>query len=296
MRPLPSLVLLIHVALVVTPASAQDRFFESNGVRIRYVDQGVGDPLVLVHGYTNAIERNWIETGVLSTLVRDHRVIAFDLRGHGKSDKPHDPKAYGAEMAQDIVRLLDHLHIARAHIVGYSLGGLIPAKLLTTNPDRFVTATLIAASGRRRWTADDQRNAEADATELESGIPYRSVILLTAPRDQPPPTEEAIRQLSRDFLSRNDPLAHAALRRADGGLAISDAQLANVRVPTLAIVGSADSAMNGVKTLKAAWPVLQMVLIDGATHWGERGILLRSESWAPVREFIAAHSAVTRKQ
>src|SRR5205807_4443137 len=111
-----------------------------------------------------------------------------------KSDKPHDPKAYGAEMAQDIVRLLDHLKITQAHIVGYSLGGIITAKLLTTNPDRFITATLVAASGRRRWTDEDERNAEATARELEGGIPYPFLIVGFAPTNQPPPTEEFIRK------------------------------------------------------------------------------------------------------
>jgi len=127
-------------------ASAEDKFFNSNGVRIRYVDHGTGEPVVLVHGYTNVIERAWIETGVLPNLAKDHRVIALDLRGHGKSDKPHDPKAY-AELGQDVVRLLGHLNIPQAHIVGYSLGGVITAKLLTTNPDRFITSTLGGSSG-----------------------------------------------------------------------------------------------------------------------------------------------------
>jgi pimeloyl-ACP methyl ester carboxylesterase len=131
--------LLLLISLLPAMASAEDKFFNSNGARIRYVDQGTGEPVVLVHGYTSVIERAWIETGVFPNLAKDYRVIALDLRGHGKSDKPHDPKAY-AELGQDVVRLLDHLNIARAHIVGYSLGGVITAKLLTTNPDRFITS------------------------------------------------------------------------------------------------------------------------------------------------------------
>src|SRR6476469_4469889 len=102
---LTTLVLLAQPGLV----SAQDKFFNSNGVQIRYVDQGSGEPVVLVHGYTGNIERGWIDTGVFANLSKDHRVIAFDARGHGKSGKPHDPKAYGNEMAQDIGRLMDHL-------------------------------------------------------------------------------------------------------------------------------------------------------------------------------------------
>jgi len=286
-------VLLFLIGLLPAGVSAQDKFFTSNGVQIRYIDQGAGEPVILVHGYANVIENNWIATGVLPNLVKDHRVIALDLRGHGKSDKPHDPKAY-AEMGQDVVRLLDHLNIARAHIVGYSLGGIITAKLLTTNPDRFITVTLVAASGRRTWTAQDERSAEATAADLESGVPYRSLILGSAPTDQPPPTEEAIRESSRRLVAKNDPLAHAALTRARRDLVVTDAQMAAVQVPALAIVGTADPAAAGVQTLKAVWPTLQVVTVDGATHWGDRGILIRPEFLPSLRQFIAAHPGASR--
>jgi pimeloyl-ACP methyl ester carboxylesterase len=98
--------------------------------------------------FPSIIERTWVDTGVLPNLATDHRVIAFDLRGHGKSDKPHEPRAYN-ELAQDAVRLLDHLGIAQAHIVGYSFGAVVVAKLLTTDAHRLLTATLGGASPRR---------------------------------------------------------------------------------------------------------------------------------------------------
>src|SRR5215510_1197064 len=131
--------------------SAQDHFFDSNGVRIRYVERGAGEPVLLIHGYTRNLDTNWIDTCVLENLARDHRVIAFDLRGHGNSGKPHEPAAYGGQMVQDAIRLLDHLKIQRAHFVGYSLGAIITAKLLTTNADRFLTATLGGHAGYRNW-------------------------------------------------------------------------------------------------------------------------------------------------
>src|SRR5436190_17147545 len=101
------------------PTAFQSNFLDSNGVRIRYVDQGQGPPVVLIHGYTGNLERHWINPGVFTELARDHRVIALDCRGHGKSDKPHSPGSYGVEMGKDIVKLLDHLKISRAHIVGF---------------------------------------------------------------------------------------------------------------------------------------------------------------------------------
>src|SRR5881409_3760238 len=120
----------------------QDRFLNSNDIRIRYVDEGDGPAVVLVHGYLGNIERHWIKSRVFADLVKDHRVVALDCQGHGKSDKPARPDAYGAEMGEDIVRHLDHLHIARAHIVGFSMGAIIAGHLLTTDPDRFLSATL----------------------------------------------------------------------------------------------------------------------------------------------------------
>lgn len=90
MRICTSLTLSLVLLLTHAVASAQDKYFDSQGVRVRFVDQGSGEPLVLLHGYTSTIERAWVDAGVLPNLAKDHRVIAFDLRGHGKSGKPRD--------------------------------------------------------------------------------------------------------------------------------------------------------------------------------------------------------------
>ena len=84
-------------------AALDDRYFDSGGVRIRYAEQGRGEPAVLVHSYTSDLEEQWIKPGVFAQLSAHYRTIAFDVRGHGKSGKPHDPNAYGAEMAWDVV-------------------------------------------------------------------------------------------------------------------------------------------------------------------------------------------------
>ena len=100
---------------------------------------------------------------------------------------------------------------------------------------------------------------------------------------------------SQRLLEKNDPLAHAALTRARREQVVTDSQLAAVQVPALAIVGTADPAAAGVKTLKAAWPALQVVTVDGATHWGDRGILIRPEFLASLRQFIAAYRGASRQ-
>jgi len=278
------------IALMSTAVCAQDKYFDSNGVRIRYLDQGSGQPIVLIHGYTSNVERSWMDTGVFANLVKDYRVIALDCRGHGKSDKPRDPRAYGGEMGQDVVRLLDLLKIARAHIVGYSMGGNITAQLLTTNPDRFITATLGGASGRREaWGAQSEQAAEEEAVELENGIPFRSLILRIAPIDEPKPTDEAIRQRSQAMVAVNDTAALAAFMRGRRAQLVTDAQMAAVQVPTLGIVGSADPNLTGMNSLKTIWPGLKVIIIEGATHAGERGAQRRPEFVNAIREFITDH-------
>jgi pimeloyl-ACP methyl ester carboxylesterase len=192
-------------------------------------------------------------------------------------------------MGQDVVRLLDHLHIARAHIVGHSMGAGITAKLLTTDPDRFLTATLSGSAGRQRWTPEDAAAAEAEAVEFEQGIPFRSVILRTAPTDRPKPTDEEIQERSQRLLARNDRLAMAALVRSRGEQTVSAADMAAVQVPTLGLIGSADANLDTMRRLATVLPTLKVVVIEGATHGGATGVTRRPEFVDNFREFTAAH-------
>ena len=257
----------VFILLMPMLLLGQDRFFDSNGVRIRYVDQGTGEAIVFIHGFSADLERTWVSSGVFADFAKDHRAIALDVRGHGRSGKPHDTQAYGVEMGQDVVRLMDHLKIARAHLVGHSMGGAVVLKLLTTNPDRILTATLVGSAGRRNWSAEDDRRTEAAAAEFETGVPFRSVILRTWPTDQAPPSEETIRKLSQEGIARgNDPAALAAVTRGLRALAVTDAELASVRVPTLAIIGSADGNLTLVNELKKAMPPLKVEVVEGATQ------------------------------
>jgi len=245
--------------------------------------------VVLIHGFSGSLESGWVETGVLPNLATDYRVIALDCRGFGQSDKPHDPKSYGIEMSQDVVRLLDHLNIPRAHIVGHSMGAGITAQLLTTNPDRFLTATLSGAAGRQQWTTQDADAAEAEAVEFEQGIAFRSVILRTAPSDQPKPTDEAIQARSQQLLARNDRLAMAAVVRSRGEQTFSAVQMAAVQVPTLGLIGSADANLAAMKQLPSVLPTLKVVVIEGATHSGTLGVTRRPEFVDNFRAFTAGH-------
>jgi pimeloyl-ACP methyl ester carboxylesterase len=270
---------------------AQEKFFDSKGVQIHYMDQGKGDPIVLVHGSGGSIQ-SWTNWRVFENLVRDHRVIALDCRGHGRSGKPHDPRMYGREMAWDIARLLDHLGIATAHVIGTSMGANLTALLLTLAPDRFLTATLTGHAGRLWWTAEDQQRAELEAFEFERDGLSRSQSRRLAPSDEPPETDDAFRQRAAAVLKNPnaDRYAIAAFFRSEGDQVVTPSQVANVMVPTLAIVGSADPNIKEFQYLKQLRPGVELIIVNGATHGGDRGVTRRPEFVTAVREFMAMHS------
>ena len=148
-------VIAVGVLLNHPARGSGQEFFESQGVQIRYVDEGAGEPVVLVHGYTGSLER-WSRAGVAEALLEDHRVIRMDARGHGESGKPHDPKEYGAEMAMDVIRLLDHLGLQRAHLVGYSMGARLTGYLVVHQSERLITATLGGSPPRQKWDVSEE--------------------------------------------------------------------------------------------------------------------------------------------
>jgi pimeloyl-ACP methyl ester carboxylesterase len=141
---------LTALVLVVGAFALRADEFVSNGVKIHYEISGQGEPVILIHGLYSSARMNWDLPGVTAQLAKHFQVIALDNRGHGQSDKPQREDQYGAEMAEDIVRLMDHLQIKKARVVGYSLGGMIVMKLLTLHPDRVTLAVL----GGMGWLKD----------------------------------------------------------------------------------------------------------------------------------------------
>src|SRR3954463_6635903 len=122
--------------------------FAHDGVDIAFLDEGEGAPIVLVHGFASTAQVNWRHPGGGGTLTgARRRVIALDNRGHGRSEKLYDPAAYhSAVMADDVRRLLDHLGLERADVMGYSMGARITAYLALAHPDR-VRSVLLGGLG-----------------------------------------------------------------------------------------------------------------------------------------------------
>ena len=290
-------VLAACLGLVASVAGAQtaldDKFFDSKGVKIRYVDVGQGEPVVLIHGFSSTLDANWGETHVIDALAKDFRVVALDCRGHGKSDKPHDAKSYGIEMIEDVARLMDHLGLAKAHIVGYSMGGAITGKFITTHPERVISAVFGGSSPRLGWTAQNERDNEELASSLEQGTGMRPLILRLLPPNEPRPSDDVIDRQSQASLGRNDAIALASVQRGNKAQVVTVAQVRALQMPILAVVGSADPLKAGVDAFKTLLPSLNVVVIDGATHSGARGAPARQEFRDAVHDFLAAHRTTT---
>ncbi|MBS1788334.1 MAG: alpha/beta hydrolase [Acidobacteria bacterium] len=120
------------------PKPKEDSFKTKDGVKIVYYTIGKGTPVILIHGYTGSALGNWFRNGVAEALAKNHQVIALDCRNHGKSDKP---QLNGPGRAEDVIEMMDHLKIQKAHLHGYSMGGAIVGRLLGLIPDRIITAS-----------------------------------------------------------------------------------------------------------------------------------------------------------
>jgi pimeloyl-ACP methyl ester carboxylesterase len=265
-----------------------DRFFDSNGVQIRYVEQGAGSPVVTLHGYTGTLDRHFISNGVFGTIAKEHRAIAMDLRGHGKSGKPHEPKAYGDELARDVVRLLDHLKIERAHIVGYSLGAILAGRLVSTNPDRLASVAFIGHHPDREISAADAKFIEDSISELESDLPFHSLAVAIQPSGTPMPSDDELRKAVAPLAAANDVQALAAMWRGGAFLLTTDTALKAARFPMIEITGTLDPAVSEVEPLRKAHPQIKTLVLEGATHGGEQGVLRRPETMAALRELWSA--------
>lgn len=263
--PMPALLLAILMASPVAvgaQVSSQDSFLDSDGVRIRYLVRGAGPPVVLVHGFMVSTELNWVAPGILDSLATRYTVVALDLRGHGASDKPHAPSSYGAAFVDDVVRLLDHLQIRRAHIVGYSMGSAITLNLLSTHPERVISAVL-GGFGWRSPVLGPPEGVVQLRAQLERAargeITLADILTASESIDLPPPMRAA--------LNSNDVIALKAVQTGDAALrTIPEATLRSNKVPILAVVGELDWARPDAENMVDGVSNLKIEIIPGATH------------------------------
>jgi pimeloyl-ACP methyl ester carboxylesterase len=258
--------LLLSLALLGR-VEAAEATFESNGVKIHYVIEGKGEPIVLLHGWMSDSSM-W---GRLDTnpARKEFTLIAVDLRGHGKSDKPHDPEKYGPEMAEDVVRLLDHLKLQKAHLVGYSMGAIVAGKVAATYPERVLS---VVYGGQAPIFTDkdksDAREIEVFAKAVEEGKGLGSYLLEVTPADKPKLTPDQANAVAKFLYGGKDVKAFAAAGRGTKNLDVTPEQLKRCKAPILFIHGSKEASSTKERAV-AITKLLgrgEIKVIDGADH------------------------------
>ncbi len=223
----------------------------NDGLRIHYEDTGSGEPLVLYHGLTGSGER-WRDTGYVAGLADEYRLILIDARGHGKSDKPREPEAYGRRrQATDVVAVLDDLGIDRAHYFGYSLGGWIGLGLAKYAPER-VHSLIIGGAQPYGQSMELYRQALAGGIEGWAAVVEK---MLGSP----------LSREAKEWLLGNDVRALLA-SVADDRPDISEILSTMTTMPSLLYTGEADPLRPLVERWASELPDARFFSLPGVNH------------------------------
>ena len=228
--------------------------FHNGAVEIAYLDTGQGDPIVLIHGFASSKEFNWVNPSWVGELTRaGRRVIALDNRGHGASSKLYDPASYEMTlMAGDVRALLDHLNIARADVMGYSMCARIAAFLAVHHPER-VRSVIFGGLGIRMVEPHG------------SGIAPRIVAALEAPSLAE--VSDPVGRSFRTFAERtNSDLKALAACMSRPRTLLTPAQVAAIEVPVLVAVGTKDDVAGSGPALAALIPGARALDIPDRDH------------------------------
>ena len=224
-------------------------FTSFDGITLAYHDEGDGTPVVLLHGFAADTNLNYVRSGVFDLLLDEgYRVIALDSRGHGLSEKPHEPAAYGDDaMRRDVQALLDELGIERCVIVGYSMGAAVTLRVAMTDPRPVAVALL----GAGESMADKQGGTERRTSMAEA---FRADDVEALPA-----RVRAFREMA-DAI-RADRVALGAL--LDAPWPDTATGLDEVAVPVIVICGVDDDEVGSPDVLAAQLPAAEVVLVPG---------------------------------
>src|SRR3954465_10836049 len=245
--------------------------FHHGSVELAFLDEGQGEPIVLVHGFASSREVNWVQPSWFATLKRaGRRVIALDNRGHGASATLYDPADYHTtKMAGDVAALLDHLRIERADVLGYSMGARIAAFLALEHPGR-LRAMVLGGLGLHLIDGVGLPESIAEALEAPSLA------------DVGDPQGRTFRAFADQ--TKSDRRALAACIRGSRQV-ITREQAASIRTPTLVAVGTKDPIAGSAEDLGAVLPHAKALPIPGRDHMLAVGDKVFK---AGVLEFLAA--------
>ena len=255
---------------------------ERDGLATRYVVEGTGPPVLLIHGVGARLD-SW--DGVVAALGARYRTIRYDLRGHGQSSKAPGPYSIGL-FAEDARTLLDHLGVARCHVAGHSLGGMIAHRLALDAPGRVDRLALISTACGRN-AEETQRVLERLAV-VENGIPgehFRHSIRRWFSDEFQRAHPEVIEGHAAQNME-NDPQCYAAAYRVLATTDLAD-DLPGIRTPTLIVTGEGDVGSNPrmARLMHERIPDSRLHVLPGLRHsilLEAPGLVARllEESWA----------------
>ena len=227
-------------------------YANNQDIRIHYRVEGEGPPLVLQHGFSSTLQ-TWYDYGYVDALQQDYHLLLLDARGHGASDKPHEPEAYDLERrVGDIVAVLDQENIAQAHYLGYSMGGWIGYGVAKYAPERF-QSLIIGGSIPYARSTEGQR--QILRTGIEEGLDaFMSDMEKTFGPLEP--------KLKAQILA-NDLKALLALTQDRPSL---ESVLPTMQMPCLLYVGEADSFCSGLEACAQHIPNVTFVSLPGLDH------------------------------
>ncbi len=214
-----------------TTAASISHTFDAKGVKIHYTLEGKGEPVILIHGLLASGDLNWRLPGITAAIAKDHQVVSIDMPGHGQSDRPKEEAAYGKQIVEDVVMIMDDLKIKKAHIVGYSLGGMVTVKMMVTHPDRVQSAAVCGMG----W--------------LKEGGPMQ--------------------KFWEKWGERKGTGSMPSFLHAVGQLAVTEEELKKIDLPVTVIVGDKDPVkamyVEPLRKVRTDWPVVE---IKDAEHLG----------------------------
>jgi pimeloyl-ACP methyl ester carboxylesterase len=251
MRKMPKLLLIVALywcTLYSRPVFGET--FDANGVNLHYIVEGKGQPVVLIHGLYSSAKVNWQMPRIVGLLAKNYQVIALDLPGHGESDKPTSESAYGVEMVEDLVRLLDHLNIKKAHVIGYSMGGMIAMKFLAKHQDRVLSGIV----GGMGWLRE----------------------------------QSFLQSFWERMPERQGNITRPACAWSLGKLALTEQELRAIRVPVEVVVGDRDPVKRlyvaPLEQARKDWPVVE---IKDAGHLN---CIVKPQFKNAIADWLAKHT------
>ncbi len=238
-------------------------YVHNSGVRIHYHLEGKGPPLVLQHGFTHDMD-DWREAGFVDALKGDYQLVLIDARGHGHSDKPHDPQSYALDLrVSDVVAVLDELNISKAHYFGYSMGGAIGYGVVKCAAERLYSLII---GGMHPYEHSGESNRERFSKGIDAAYADS-----TFPRER----------LSRRMRNDAEALVAASLDLDS----MADEVLPKMTMPCLVYVGEADPIFAKVQKAAKHMPSATYFSIPGVDHLGafyQSGLVLPH-----VKRFLA---------